>query len=419
MGADRGAGPSPGSALDEDQLRRLERVPHILRAGRPLDDVLTDVAALACDFTRCRYGLVALLEEDGTFGPMGFHGLSTEAAQAIESKPEGHGILAELIKDSATVRIDDIAAHPASEGFPQNHPPMTAFLGVRLDAPEGPLGIVLLGDPLDGAPFTTADERVLEVFAPLAAVAAQNAVLLRNARLGQRWTRAAADFTRGLLAGELDAPLDSLADTALEVAQGDLVAIVLRVGDGQLQVIHSKGLGSESELMGRVIPARDSISGTVVHSGEPVVVPELATDPRTLMTRIGEHELGPAVFLPLRGASRILGAVLLARRRGAVRFTQAEVETAGMFADHATVSFELAAARGLQERFTRLQAEHEVARDLHDHVVQRLFATGLSFQQALPGIEGRAKEKIEAGMSALEETVQEIRDKILSLRHDG
>ena len=409
-------------ALDLSVAERagLELAPRMLAPGRTLDETLADIAALTAELFECRYALVALFDDDQTFGPIGSHGLSEDEAEAIDAKPSGHGILRELLSEERLLRIDDVDQHPTAEGFPVGHPPMTRFLGTRLDGTDGPLGLLLLADPHDGAPFDEGDEALLRTVRPVAEVAAENAVRLQEARLAQRWSLAAADFMRDLLLGTVDEPLPTLARTALDLAAADDIAILIRVGDRLLQVLHAEG-AHEDGIVGATFPYDGSLTEEVITAGEGRVLAEVGDDPRAAPpgAETDIDTFGPAIMLPLRGSDQVRGSVALSRRRGAPRFTQADLRTAQAFADHTTVALELTAARGIRKRLERLKAEHRAARDLHDQVVQRLFATGLSFQQALPGLDGRARERIEAGMLSLEETVQEIRDKILSLRQDS
>ena len=408
--------------LSVDQLRRLEAVPRILTPGRSLGETLTDIATLLCDLLDCRYGLVSLLGEDGEdgeTGDLGAFGLADEEIARIGAEPQGHGLLRAILEEEGTLRIDDVHTHPSAFGYPDQHPDVVRVLGTRLDGAARPLGMVLLGDPNDGAPFDRAAEQLLAVFKPMAEVAIRNALLLQDARLAQSWSEAAADFMRDLLMGAVTEPLPRLAGTALELADASGIVILIRVDALHLQVLHAQGKTAIGDrFIGAMFPYAGSVSEGVIRSGEGLLVTDLGSDPHAAATRIDPRILGPAVVLPLRGAQRVRGVVVLTRSAGAARFTTADLRTAQAFTDHATVALELSAARGIEHRLEQLREEHRAARDLHDLVIQRLFATGLSFQQALPGVDGKARERIEAGMLSLEETVQEIRDKILSLRDE-
>lgn len=405
--------------LGADQLRRLEAVPRILTPGRSLPETLTDIATLVCDLLECRYGLVTVLSDGDTAAALGAFGLTEEEVTAIGAEPQGHGLLRTILEEEGILRIDDVRSHPAAEGYPEQHPDIRRVLGVRLDGPDAPIGMALLGEPSDGEPFDDTAEQLLAVFKPMAEAAICNAVLLEEARLSQRWSEAAAGFMRDLLMGSIDEPLPRLADTALGLAEASGIVVMIKVDAEHLQVLHAQGPSTDAAgSIGLMFGYAGSIGESVLVDGEARSVPVLATESFAATAGVDPTMLGPAILLPLRGAQRVRGVVALIRPLGAPRFSALDLRTAQAFADHATVALELSAARGIEQRLEQLRAEHQVARDLHDVVIQRLFATGLSFQQALPGIDGQARERIEAGMLSLEETVQEIRDKILSLRPD-
>jgi signal transduction histidine kinase len=127
-------------------------------------------------------------------------------------------------------------------------------------------------------------------------------------------------------------------------------------------------------------------------------------------------ELGPAMLLPLRGTDHVRGALFLARYRESARFSEADLETASAFADHAAVSLELAAARETTEQLRLMEERNRIARDLHDHVIQRLYATGMSLQRVTRMVEGEARERVELGVGMIDETISQIRDTIQALR---
>ncbi len=125
---------------------------------------------------------------------------------------------------------------------------------------------------------------------------------------------------------------------------------------------------------------------------------------------------GPAMLLPLIGAEEVLGVLFLARRDDSPPFTDTDVEVAGAFANRVAVMLELAATRAVAERVRLVEDRNRIARDLHDRVVQRLFATGLSLQQVLPMVAEKERERLDKAVHTLDETIREIRNTILTLR---
>jgi signal transduction histidine kinase len=143
-----------------------------------LDAVLERIIQLAAQITDARYGALGVLAPDGRH-LAAFHttGLTPEERAAIGDLPVGHGLLGLLIEEARPLRIDRIADHPASVGFPPNHPPMTSLLGQPVVSRGKVFGDIYLTDKNGGEPFTDEDERAILVLASQAGIAIENARL--------------------------------------------------------------------------------------------------------------------------------------------------------------------------------------------------------------------------------------------------
>ena len=122
------------------------------------------------------------------------------------------------------------------------------------------------------------------------------------------------------------------------------------------------------------------------------------------------------MVLPLRGADGILGIMFVGREVSSWRFTETDVEIAGSFANHAAIAVELANARQVAEHLHLLEDRNRIGRDLHDHVIQRLFGTGMSLQRVVKQVDGPARERVSDAITTLDDTIRQIRNTIMSLR---
>jgi len=122
--------------------------------------------------------------------------------------------------------------------------------------------------------------------------------------------------------------------------------------------------------------------------------------------------------LPLTGAQGIRGVLSLVRARGRRPFSEADLTMAAGFANHASVALELADGRAAEQRFVLLEDRERIARDLHDHVIQELFAIGLSLESAviLIGADAPAAQRIKQRVVDLDRTIRQIRTSIFELR---
>jgi signal transduction histidine kinase len=382
-----------------------------------LEVVLRAIVEAAVTLVDARYGALGVIGEDGELAEFIPVGLDEDQIAEIHHWPEGRGLLGELITNPAPLRLDDISEHPQSYGFPDGHPPMKTFVGVPVRIRDEVYGNLYLTEKSGGADFDDDDEAVLTALAAAAGVAIENARLYDEARRQQRWLRATADTTQRLLSGA--APEEVLAlvtEQALEISGADLVVLALPVaGRKQLVIEHAAGLGAE-EAIGLVLPVASSVSGLVLDSGKPLSLTDFTHDNRAAPAAREHLHLGPAVVVPLGAPGNVRGILTAGRRPGSPPLASQAVDVLITFAAQAGIGLELADHRKDAERFAVFEDRDRIARDLHDLVIQRLYATGMS----LEGVSARIGDsengrRVSSAVDALDETIKEIRSAIFAL----
>jgi signal transduction histidine kinase len=298
---------------------------------------------------------------------------------------------------------------------------MRSFLGVPVRVRDQVYGGLYLTEKEGGAEFDEEDQALLVALAAAAGVAIDNARLYEEARRQQRWLRASSEVTRRLLSGAApDEVLALVTQQALEMSGADLVALALPTPDRQQLVIqHAAGAGAPDAL-GLVLPVSASVSGQVLSSGEAVIVDDFVHDERVAGAAREHMSLGPAIVLPLGGPGDVRGVFTVGRGRGAMPLPPEATEMVLTFAAQAGIALELAEHRQDAERLAILSDRDRIARDLHDLVIQRLYATGMSLQGAMPLLtRPEAADRVSSAVDALDETIREIRSAIFSLQSRG
>ena len=177
------------SRLAEEQRRRVELASQLelinsaaiaIATDLELEPMLRRIVDLAQHMTGARYAALALPDTFGQIETFVSVGIDPELAQLIGYPPNGLGILGVLLHDARPIRTMDLATHPASIGFPANHPPMTSFLGVPIVVRDSVLGSIYLAEKRLESAFTEEDTRLVQVLARYAGVAIENAGLFRN-----------------------------------------------------------------------------------------------------------------------------------------------------------------------------------------------------------------------------------------------
>jgi two-component system, NarL family, sensor histidine kinase DevS len=385
-----------------------------------LEEVLRHIIEAAVELVSARYGALGVIGEGGRLTEFVPVGLDESQIARIHHWPEGRGLLGELITNPRPLRLHDISADSRSSGFPDGHPPMRSFLGVPLRIRDEVYGNLYLTEK-QGGDFDEEDETLVQALAAAAGVAIENARLYAEARRQQQWLRATAEVTQRLLSedqpGEV---LDLVTSQALEISGADLVVLALPTADRKRLVIeHACGEGA-TEALGLVLPAEGSASGIVMATGKPLAVENFSGDPRVATVARQNMALGPAVLVPLGPAGDVRGVLTAGRHQGALPLSPPAVEMVTTFAAQAGIGIELAEHRRDAQRLALFEDRDRIARDLHDLVIQRLFATGMSLQGATALLrDSEAASRVEQAVDALDETIKEIRSAIFSLQGRG
>ncbi|MEU5592827.1 GAF domain-containing sensor histidine kinase [Streptomyces sp. NPDC020298] len=386
-----------------------------------LQVVLQRIVESAVSLVDAEYGALGVLGEDGTIKQFLTVGIDEETIARIGPYPRGEGILGLLIRDPQPLRLADLSQHPSSVGFPSGHPPMSGFLGAPVRVRDRVFGNLYLTNKKGGAQFDADDEAVLRTLAAAAGVAIDNARLYDEARRRHRWLAASNELTRSLLSGEEPgAVLEAFTVTVREMADADLVTLAVPVsGSGELVVEAAAGTRAD-EVRGLVLPAA-ALAAKVFASGETIVSEAVSVDPRAEGGSASVVELGPAFFVPLGTQEHVRGVLQVANVPGGPFFPDPVIDMVIGFGNQAALALEVAEHRRDSEHVLVLTDRDRIARDLHDLVIQRLFAGALTLQSTLGRVADRPQvsERVQRVVDDLDDTIKVIRSTIYGLReHD-
>ncbi len=401
-----------------DRIRALLDAVVGVGSGLDLRGTLSRIVVVACELVNARYGALGVLRLDGSaLSDFVTHGLSDEQRVAIGPIPHGHGILGLLIREPHPVRLRDIASDPRAHGFPAHHPPMHTFLGVPLRIRDEIFGNLYLTEKAGGAEFTDEDQQVVMALASAAGVAIENARLYQRGQQRQQWLEGGAEIVEAILGDpQRDASLDLVARRARELAGADLSAIFVVHGDElDLAAVSSPAHSLEH---GTRLPMEGTLLGQVARSGTPMMSDDDAGSPISLtdLERTLLH-LGPAVAAPLGSSEGTRGVLIVGVEAGIdVRYLEEDVQLVGTFAAQAALALERARAQAVHAQLAVFEDRDRIARDLHDLVIQRLYASGLRLQGTLRLIDDeQASSRVQAAIDDLDATIREIRSTIFEL----
>ena len=393
-----------------------------LSSDLTLPVALQQIVRAARRLAGARYAALGVIAEDGDGLSQFVHeGVDEQTARAIGPLPHGHGLLGLLIRDPRPLRLDDIARHPASVGFPPHHPSMRSFLGVPVHVRGVVYGNLYLGEKTDGRPFTADDEDVVVALAAAAGVALENARLYEEATRRQRWTEALTELTPQLLAEPARSHL-LVAERARSVAQADL-ALVLSVAAGEPASVTAVACGEPRRRAERLDGVRPVEHGVLDDEVGRLKGGGRWADPVRDLPGIAVllDASGPVMSAPLtsRGHPAPGATLVVVGPADRAPYSALSLTLLTRFAEQAGLALEYLASQAERRRLAVFEDRDRIARDLHDLVIQRLFATGLGLQGLLPAVDEAAARRLEGYVDDLDETIQDIRSAIYSLSVTG
>ncbi|MBV8928176.1 MAG: GAF domain-containing sensor histidine kinase [Mycobacteriaceae bacterium] len=398
-----------------DRLDGLLEAMLVVNSGLELDQTLRTIVHTAIDLVDARYGALGVRGYGHELVEFVYEGIDEKTRELIGHLPEGRGVLGVLIDDPKPIRLDNIDHHAASVGFPPNHPPMRTFLGVPVRVRDEVFGNLYLTEKKNGQPFSEDDEVLVQAFAAAAGIAIDNARLYEQARARQAWIEATRDIATELLSGtEPGTVFRLIADAALKLTGAEATVVAVPADDEMPSSEVTELLVAETS--GAMADAADqptiAVDGTLVGKAFIDRVPRRLDDLDVPL--IGTS--GPALVLPLRTTSTVAGVLVAVGRADGHPFGEDQLTMMAAFADQAAVAWQLATTQRRVRELDVLADRDRIARDLHDHVIQRLFAVGLALQGTIPrSVRPEVQQRISACVDDLQGVIQEIRTAIFDL----
>jgi signal transduction histidine kinase len=404
-----------------DQMEQLLRLIVEIGSDLDLDSTLRRIILAARELTSARYGALAIRDPGGVLLSFVHDGIDADTARRIGPLPVGKGVLSLSLFDTPALRLDDLAKHSAAVGFPRHHPSMQAFLGVPITIRGTVFGNLYLTHDEPGRLFSESDEVAARALALAAAVAIDNAQIFERERTAVRWMDASREITTALLSSDVPSrfPLQLIAERACTLTEAEQAIVLVPLDDDlpieevdTLVVSAAVGLNA-SEVIGQRIPVDGSTSGVVFRSGKPLIADSLSY-PIQAFSDVGER---CAIVMPLRARDQVAGVIAVARGADLPPFDDSYLDLVSDFATHAAIALMLASGREHARQLTIVAERERIAHDLHDHVIQRLFAAGMDLQGTVARVRSpEVCDRLNRTLDDLQAIIEEIRTTIFQLK---
>ncbi|MDF2562206.1 MAG: two-component system sensor protein [Microbacterium sp.] len=420
---------SPGPQHDDRNDAPGTRAPRLLATRRQLrglldpspetagrldaDRTLTRIVRATADLIQARYGALIVIDATGAVERFIHVGIDRRSADAIVDAPEPGTLFRAVVDTGRTIRLNETGDDPRSAGFPPQHPAMEGFLGVpvRIHGEEV-CGVLVLSNRRTGV-FTLEDEELVESMAATAGITIHNAREAEEAGRRQRLNRALSDVNAALQTPQREDILDVITECVTHVAACDLATIVVHVDADHLRIDAARGPLAAAYEHG-ILPAATSVAAHAIAGGG--VMSGRLTDETTHTSLAGDQDAaGPTVAVPLVAAGHAIGALCVTRAASSSDFSPNEIDAISDFVAQAGIATSLAWAREDRQHLDIIEERNRIARDLHDNVIQRLFATGMSLQ-AFAASDPAHAEELEQHVAEIDAAITDIRSGIFSLR---
>ncbi|WP_307083169.1 GAF domain-containing sensor histidine kinase [Arthrobacter agilis] len=380
-----------------------------------LDTVLERVISAACQLVDAHYGALGVIGPNGTLGQFITVGLQDDHIKRIGSPPQGHGVLGLLVSEPRPLRLQDLRHHDRATGFPERHPQMGSFLGVPIRIHGTVFGNLYLTEKNGEEDFTDTDEKLLIALAAAAGVAIENSRLFHDSTRRTQWLEGGLNAAHELLEQPDDArnDLELIAHHALHASRSDLTVVLRDFGQQRGLICEAADGVNAGAFIGQSGADNVQLDGLTAQS-PPLLLTE--EDINQLLPGAPPATISTALLTRLAGTGE-RQFLLFGRPAEFPPFSDVDHEMVTSFTSHVALSLELLRVHRQREQEAVFGDRDRIARDLHDLVIQRLFAAGLSIQSLhkyLPDAE--ALERIEAVTVELDATIRELRDTIYSLR---
>jgi len=394
-----------------DQMEQLLRV--IVDIGSNLENLdvtLHGIVKAAMELAGARYGALGMYEPGGS--PVAFIQEGSDATVA--------GRLGDL-SISEPVRVDDLTTYLKANGLAGEDVSIRAFLGIPISVRGAVFGCLYLGDDRPDRVFSDADDVAARALASAAAVAIDNARLFERQRTLATWMRASREIMAGLLStGPATRPLQLIVDRALELTEAEQAILLvpteadLPVEDVDTLIVAAAAGKYTAQVIGQRVPLQGSTTGGVVRSGEPVITDSFQY-PIEGFTDVGQRS---AIVMPLRADDTVVGAIAVARSAQQPPFGDDYLDLVSDFAQHAAIALALASGREHARELAILADRERIAHDLHDHVIQKLFAAGLALQSTIARARSpEITDRLTGTLDDLQGTIDDIRSTIFKLQN--
>lgn len=411
----------------EERLLALHQASLQLVQEISLETLLERIAAVACEQAGARYAAVGVIGPDGELQSFIPVGMNEKELARMAHPPRGLGLIGALMHSQQPIRLADIASDPRSVGFPPHHPRMTSFLGVPIRHAGRHIGQIYLTDKIDAPEFTAEDQLLIEMLAAYAAVAITNArmyqELIQRDRILTRRNEnlALLNELASTLAtsADIDQILDKALTQVLDYLQIEVGEVYLRMENSRtLKLVLHRGHQAKSLFAKDQYQLGEGVIGRIAKNNQPQIISLSSASTADLHPDVLLGEFHQIACLPINGRQGVLGVLCVASCHPRP-LDEMEVQFLATIGSWVGTAIENVRLNLQGRRLAVLEERERIGMDLHDGIIQSIYAVGLTLEHARLLVKEDPQgmlQRIEQAISDLNSTIRDIRAYILDLR---
>jgi len=408
-------------------LDTLHRLSLELVRERDLEIVLRRIAEAALELLHARYAAIGIPDGHGGLERFVTAGMAPEEVRGIPHPPEGRGLIGLMLKERRTLRLEDLAAHPESVGFPAHHPSMRTFLGVPIILMGTGIGQIYITEKRGGRAFDDEDEKLGEMLAAYAAVAIDNArhyiQLQTKERELERSNEELGILNSVAAAGGTTLDLNELLEKSMEVIARHYHAQSAEVfldedRNGEFPLVLRRGLRPTSVWKSDRFRIGEGVLGRVAARRELLITNKAQAESAGLSADLADDRCQSVICLPLVSKDQVLGVLTLATdERLDFEPRQRQLfQSLGLTIGEAV---ENALLLRKSQRLAVLEERERIGMDLHDGIIQSIYAVGLTLEDGMLSLEENpalVRDRLDKAIGGLNAVIRDIRAYILDMK---
>lgn len=417
----------PENTENKSNVRALHKATLSLFADLSLDGVLQRITDAAKELVNAQYAALGIPGDTGNLDIFITSGLSDEDIRKISHLPVGKGLIGEIITTGESIRIPEISDHPNARGFPAGHPEMHSFLGVPISAYGRSIGQIYLTNKENALSFSGHDQRMIEMLAAHAAAAIENARLYRQileseGELSQRNEQLELiNHLTGAISSAMD--LEEMMSVMLNrivnlfgAASGE---VFLRDEGEEAYSLKVHCCHKEQSIwQQKSFNLGEGFIGSVAESSQLSWSTELVEETKYFEEGVLEMGFGTIVGVPIPARGNVVGvlSMLFLGDRPISDREEGLLEAVG---GAVGVGVENARLNRQTRRMAVLEERERIGMDLHDGIIQSIYAVGLTLDSIRVMVRNNPDEAvhhIENAISSLNANIRDIRAYILDLQ---